>query len=46
MENLRSESIKYIMYTLVLVGFLIALTNNLDAFMHGVKLGLNDIFGK
>lgn len=46
MENVKSEPIKYIVYMLVIIGFLIALINNFDSFMQGVRDGLNDIFGK
>jgi len=31
---------------LVIVGFLVALVNNFDAFMQGVNRAVSDIFGK
>lgn len=33
-------------YTLVIIGFLIALVNNFEAFMRGVNRAVGDIFGK
>ena len=44
MESLKSETVKYLLYALVMVGFLIALINNFDAFMEGVNAGIDDVF--
>jgi bacteriorhodopsin len=45
MESLKSETVKYLLYALVMVGFLIALINNFDTFMQGVNAGIDDVFG-
>ena len=45
MEILKSEMVKYLLYASVMIGFLIALINNFDAFMQGVNAGIDDVFG-